>query len=152
MRVRRARVSVMAAMAQGRRALTRGELPAAIRLFDRAISLDPQCAQAVLYRAGLKLLADDQDGALADFQAMSCAGGQEDQDFSALCCRTTVEACPMIAAVPVAAVRCAGLEGAQAKYCPLPQARRTNNYASLESDKLPRRPGSCKVDQTCRSL
>jgi tetratricopeptide (TPR) repeat protein len=60
----------MAAMAAGRKWVGR-DLPRAIAGFDRAVAIDPDCAQAYLYRAGLKLLARDQAGALADFRALS---------------------------------------------------------------------------------
>lgn len=67
----RPKVSVMAAMARGRKFVDRGDLKGAIRCFERATELDPLCAQAFLYRAGLKLLAGDQTGALDDFRAIA---------------------------------------------------------------------------------
>jgi tetratricopeptide (TPR) repeat protein len=67
----RAKVSVMAAMAAGRRRVDAGDFKGAIRRFDEAVRLDAQCAQAYLYRAGLKLLVKDDAGALADFHAIS---------------------------------------------------------------------------------
>src|SRR5260221_2210525 len=67
----RAKVAVMAAMAQGRRRVDAGDLRGAIRRFDRAAALDPSCAQAYLYRAGLKLLVGPLDGAIADFRAIA---------------------------------------------------------------------------------
>jgi len=67
----KAKVSVMAAMAAGRRKVDGGNLKAAIRCFDKAVALDPLAAQAYLYRAGLKLLVGDQAGALDDFDAIA---------------------------------------------------------------------------------
>ena len=67
----RAKVSVMAAMAQGRRRVDAGKLREAIACFDRAVALDPMAAQAYLYRAGLRLLVGDEDGAAADFEAIA---------------------------------------------------------------------------------
>jgi tetratricopeptide (TPR) repeat protein len=67
----RGKVSAMAAMAGGRRRVDAGDIPGAIRRFDRAVRIDANCAQAYLYRAGLKLLARDLDGAAADFRALS---------------------------------------------------------------------------------
>jgi tetratricopeptide (TPR) repeat protein len=60
----------MAAMAEGRRRVDAGDLKGAIKRFDRAVAVDADCAQAYLYRAGLKLLVNDLDGALADFRAL----------------------------------------------------------------------------------
>ncbi|MDE2491357.1 MAG: tetratricopeptide repeat protein, partial [Elusimicrobia bacterium] len=71
MKTRRGRVPVMAEMAAGRRRVDAGDLRGAIRRFDRAARLDPDCAQAFLYRAGLRLLVGDVGGALADFRALS---------------------------------------------------------------------------------
>lgn len=67
----RPRAAAMAAMSEGRRRVDRGDLRSAIRCFDRAAALDARCAQAYLYRAGLKLLVGDEDGALLDFRAIS---------------------------------------------------------------------------------
>lgn len=67
----RAKVSVMAAMAGGQKLLARRSIRGAIRCFDEALRLDPLCVQAYLYRAGLKLLASDDEGSLADFSAIS---------------------------------------------------------------------------------
>jgi tetratricopeptide (TPR) repeat protein len=67
----RAKVAVMAAMAAGRKRVDAGDLKGAIRAFDRAVALDGLAAQAYLYRAGLKLLAGDEDGAAADFYALA---------------------------------------------------------------------------------
>lgn len=64
------KVSVMAAMARGRRRLDQGDYGGAIRCFDAALRRDPLCLQAYLYRAGLKLLAQDEGGALEDFRAL----------------------------------------------------------------------------------
>lgn len=69
--MRRGKVGAMAAMAGGRKRVDAGDLRGAIRRFDRAVAIDPSCAQAVLYRAGLKLLVGDLDGAVADFRAIS---------------------------------------------------------------------------------
>jgi len=69
--VRRGKVGAMAAMAQGRKKVDARDWRGAIRCFDRAVAIDPACAQAVLYRAGLKLLNTDLDGAVADFRQMS---------------------------------------------------------------------------------
>ncbi|MBI5629755.1 MAG: tetratricopeptide repeat protein [Elusimicrobia bacterium] len=71
MRAYRPRVSVMAAMARGRACVDEGHMGKAIAAFDEAARLDPLCAQAYIYRAGLKLLAGDETGALGDFRAMS---------------------------------------------------------------------------------
>ena len=60
----------MAAMAAGRRRVDAGDLKGAIRRFDRAVSIDAGCAQAYLYRAGLKLLVEDVSGAVADFRSI----------------------------------------------------------------------------------
>lgn len=60
----------MAAMAAGRRRVDAGDLKGAIKRFDRAVAIDADCAQAYLYRAGLKLLVSDPQGALADFRAI----------------------------------------------------------------------------------
>jgi tetratricopeptide (TPR) repeat protein len=60
----------MAAMAAGRTRVDAGDLKGAIRRFDRAVAVDADCAQAYLYRAGLKLLVGDSAGALADFRAI----------------------------------------------------------------------------------
>ena len=68
--MRRGKVAAMAAMAQGRKRVDAGDLKGAIRCFDRAVVTDTDCAQAYLYRAGLKLLVDDLDGAVADFRAL----------------------------------------------------------------------------------
>ncbi|MDE2510034.1 MAG: tetratricopeptide repeat protein, partial [Elusimicrobia bacterium] len=70
MTIRRGKVAAMAAMSQGRKRVDAGDVPGAIRRFDRAIAIDGNCAQAYLYRAGLKLLLRDYDGALADFRAL----------------------------------------------------------------------------------
>ncbi|PIR15971.1 MAG: hypothetical protein COV48_11435, partial [Elusimicrobia bacterium CG11_big_fil_rev_8_21_14_0_20_64_6] len=70
-RSRRGLVSAMAAMAAGRKRVDAGDIRGAIRRFDKAYSLDPSCVQAVLYRAGLKLLAGDLQGAVADFRLIS---------------------------------------------------------------------------------
>lgn len=69
--MRRGKVGAMAAMSVGRKRVDAGDLRGAIRLFDRALAIDPTCAQAVLYRAGLKLLVGDLDGAVSDFRAIS---------------------------------------------------------------------------------
>jgi tetratricopeptide (TPR) repeat protein len=61
----------MAAMAAGRKRVDAGDLRGAIRRFDEAARIDRTCAQAVLYRAGLKLLSGDLDGAVADFRLIS---------------------------------------------------------------------------------
>ncbi|HEX4047241.1 MAG TPA: tetratricopeptide repeat protein, partial [Elusimicrobiota bacterium] len=66
----RGKVAAMAAMAEGRRRVDAGDVRGAIRRFDRALAVDGNCAQAYLYRAGLKLLVKDLDGALADFRAL----------------------------------------------------------------------------------
>ena len=66
----RAKVSAMAAMAAGRKRLDKGDLKGALASFGRATLIDPLCAQAFLYRAGLRLLAKDFEGALADFRTM----------------------------------------------------------------------------------
>lgn len=66
----RGKVDAMAAMAAGRRRVDAGDLKGAIRCFDRAVAIDADCAQAYLYRAGLKLLVGDFDGAIADFRAL----------------------------------------------------------------------------------
>jgi len=60
----------MAAMAAGRKRVDAGDIKGAIRRFDRAVAIDADCAQAYLYRAGLKLLDSDLDGAIADFRAI----------------------------------------------------------------------------------
>jgi tetratricopeptide (TPR) repeat protein len=66
----RAKVAAMAAMARGRGRVDRGDFPGAVACFDRAAAVDPDCAQAFLYRAGLKLLIGDEEGALADFRTI----------------------------------------------------------------------------------
>lgn len=66
----RGKVAAMAAMAEGRRRVDAGDLRGAIKRFDRAVVIDANCAQAYLYRAGLKLLVKDLDGALADFRVL----------------------------------------------------------------------------------
>ena len=71
MSARRGKRAAMAAMAAGRRRVDAGDLRGAIRRFDAATAVDADCAQAYLYRAGLKLLVSDLDGALADFRAIS---------------------------------------------------------------------------------
>lgn len=63
-------MAAMAAMAAGRKRVDAGDIRGAIRAFDRAVKIDENCAQAYLYRAGLKLLAPDLDGALADFRTI----------------------------------------------------------------------------------
>lgn len=68
--MRRGKVAAMAAMAEGRRRVDAGDIRGAIRRFDRALAVDGNCAQAYLYRAGLKLVAGDVDGAVADFEAI----------------------------------------------------------------------------------
>ncbi len=60
----------MAAMAAGRKRVDAGDIKGAIRRFDRAVAVDADCAQAYLYRAGLKLLDSDLEGAIADFRAI----------------------------------------------------------------------------------
>jgi tetratricopeptide (TPR) repeat protein len=67
----RASLKVMAAMAAGRRRVELGDLRGAERWFGRAAAGDGDCAQAYLYRAGLRLLLGDEPGALADFRAIS---------------------------------------------------------------------------------
>lgn len=67
----RAKVPVMAAMARGRSLVDRGDMKGAIRRFEEATRLDPVCAQAYLYRAGLKFLVQDERGALEDFRAIA---------------------------------------------------------------------------------
>src|SRR5262249_17068829 len=57
--------------AAGRKRVDAGDFKSAIKRFDEAVRLDGQCAQAYLYRAGLKLLVGDEAGALADFRAIS---------------------------------------------------------------------------------
>jgi tetratricopeptide (TPR) repeat protein len=42
-----------------------------VRSFDRAASVDPFCLQAYIYRAGVKIILGDLDGALSDFRAIS---------------------------------------------------------------------------------
>ncbi len=68
--MRRGKIAAMAAMAAGRKRVDAGDIRGAIRLFDRAVAVDVDCAQAYLYRAGLKLLTGDLDGAIADFRAL----------------------------------------------------------------------------------
>lgn len=70
MTVRRGKVPAMAAMSKGRLRVDAGDIPGAIGHFDRAVAIDANCAQAYLYRAGLKLLAKDIDGAISDFRAI----------------------------------------------------------------------------------
>ena len=69
--MRRGRTAAMAAMAAGRKRVDAGDLRGAIAAFDRAVAVDGDCAQAFLYRAGLKLLVEDYDGAIADFRAIA---------------------------------------------------------------------------------
>ena len=64
----RGKVAAVAAMAAGRRRVDAGDIRGAIRCFDRAAKIDGNCAQAYLYRAGLKLLDKDLKGAVADFR------------------------------------------------------------------------------------
>lgn len=68
--MRRGKVAAMAAMAEGRKRVDAGDIRGAIKRFDRAIAIDGDCAQAYLYRAGLKLLLRDYDGAIADFRTL----------------------------------------------------------------------------------
>lgn len=60
----------MAAMAEGRKRVDAGDIKGAIKRFDKAVAIDADCAQAYLYRAGLKLLDKDLCGAVADFRAI----------------------------------------------------------------------------------
>lgn len=69
--MRRGKLAAMAEMSAGRRRLEAGDVPGAIRRFDRATIVDSNCAQAYLYRAGLKLLVEDVDGAVDDFRTIS---------------------------------------------------------------------------------
>ena len=66
----RGKIPAMAAMARGRKRVDAGDIKGAIRCFNRATLIDANCAQAYLYRAGLKLLDNDLDGAVADFRAI----------------------------------------------------------------------------------
>lgn len=68
--MRKGKVPAMAAMARGRKRVDVGDVRGAIKQFDRAVAIDADCAQAYLYRAGLKLLLRDYDGAIADFRAL----------------------------------------------------------------------------------
>lgn len=72
------RLAVLDALARGQRAAAERKRGAAFRWFDRALALDPNCAQALLSRACLALLAKNQRAAWEDIWAM------ERLDFSRL--------------------------------------------------------------------
>lgn len=71
MRTRPHDVEARRLLVGGHRLAIAGEASAARPLFDRALVRDPQAAYGLLYRAGLRLLEGDEEGARADLDALA---------------------------------------------------------------------------------
>lgn len=67
----RPKISVLSEMAAGERFADRGQFNRAISSFSHAIEKDPDCVQAHLYRACLRILVGDETRSVSELRAIS---------------------------------------------------------------------------------